>query len=254
MPQLTRSQPQTLRVTSRHRRLLAVAAVIAAVATSALLVISEQDKAPAGARRRRFRHPLGRCHSRRRLLPHAQPARDSLGQAPGRHSSRRRTRARNAGRRLGPTAAHPLRPPARRGHPRRADLGRPCAPLPGKRYDGGPEEAPGPEAPSAAPLQTFDERPPRAGSPRNAGEVVPIPSAGAADYRAVRKRASVLAQARRSLRTKGRREVAPDRLTRRTRNRRNGASRTFAEFGVCGDTRVRRRDFARIDPDATKRC
>jgi hypothetical protein len=46
MPQLTHSQPQILRVRSRHRRFLAVAVVMAGVATSALLVISEQDKAP----------------------------------------------------------------------------------------------------------------------------------------------------------------------------------------------------------------
>jgi hypothetical protein len=46
MPQLTHSQPQILMVSSRTRRFLAVAAVIAGVATSALLVISEQDKGP----------------------------------------------------------------------------------------------------------------------------------------------------------------------------------------------------------------
>jgi hypothetical protein len=46
MPQLTHSQPQTSSVRSRGRRYVAAAAVIAGVATSALLVISEQDKAP----------------------------------------------------------------------------------------------------------------------------------------------------------------------------------------------------------------
>jgi hypothetical protein len=193
MPQLTRSQPQTLRVTSRHRRLLAVAAVIAAVATSALLVISEQDKAPAGARRRRFRHPLGRCHSRRRLLPHAQPARDSLGQAPGRHSSRRRTRARNAGRRLGPTAAHPLRPPARRGHPRRADLGRPLARPAGQALRQRPRGRHQPQRPPAPhPCRRSTNGPRKPGHHATPGKS--SPSLGrAADHRA-RKKASVRAR------------------------------------------------------------
>jgi hypothetical protein len=139
MPQLTHSQPQAPRVRSRHRRVLAAVAVIAGVATSAYLVISEQDKAsPApggvvsGSPSAGVRHDGGyyRTLSRRATLSDNHPA--------TRYDSGPEEGTRDAAPALQPRIRYDGGPEEGTRSALTSDAPSPA--LPGKRYDGGPED------------------------------------------------------------------------------------------------------------------
>jgi hypothetical protein len=169
MPQLTHSQPPTVRVRPRGRRLLAAAADIAGVATSAFLVISERDKAPpapggavSDSPSAGVRHDGGhyRALGRRATLSHNRsaatrydggPEEGTRGVAPARQPRIRYDGGPEEGtaatfQRSAPATPDPNSITSPRGvrydgGPDEGTRGPLAAPrLPSTRYDGGPEE------------------------------------------------------------------------------------------------------------------